>query len=250
MSVTSADQAHNMPPPTRILSFPYVGCFSIFHPPPPARHDGFSNRCQSEAQYRLQKAQAFYSASASILSAADLFAALPDIPTQTPLLITGTATRGSDYVPEVITFGAYIPTPWGVQRKREHKAGPTGYSGPAHFLLQLEPRLEIKRSDPEVWMVDLVNVDAHNAEKGRKGRVTFGNEGETSMVLDFDIGLAALKSAAAEEYSADKEKNAESSFCSPYRHLRVDAKYGAKACSWEISMGIQKLEVHDLGYPI
>ena len=109
MSGTSADQAHNMPPPTRILSFPYVGCFSLFYPPPIARHDSFNNRCQAEAQYRLQKAQAFYSASASILSAADLRAAFPDVPTQTLLLITGTATRSSDYVLEVITFGAYFP---------------------------------------------------------------------------------------------------------------------------------------------
>ena len=136
------------------------------------------------------------------------------------------------------------------RRQREHKAGPTGYSKPAQLLFQLEPRLEILRSDPEIWMADLVKIDAHNAEKGRTVRVTFGNEGETGMVLDFDIGLAALKGAAAEECSADKEKNAESSFCSPYRHLRVDAKYGAKACSWETSMGIQKLEVYDLGYPI
>ena len=130
------------------------------------------------------------------------------------------------------------------------QGGPTGYSGAAHFLFQLEPRLEILRFDPEVWMVDLVNIDAHNVEKARKGRVTFGNEGKTGMVLDFDIGLAALKNVAAEEYSAEKEKNVESSFCSPYRHLRVDAKYGAKACSRETSMGIQKLEVHDLGCPI
>ena len=49
------------------------------------------------------------------------------------------------------------------------QGGPTGYSGPAHFLFQLEPRLEILHSDPEVWIVDLVNTDAHNAEKGRKG---------------------------------------------------------------------------------
>ena len=58
------------------------------------------------------------------------------------------------------------------------------------------------------------------------------------MVLDFDIGLAALKNVTAEEYSADKEKNVESSFFSPYRHLRVDPKYGVKTCSWETSMGI------------
>lgn len=248
MSVTSVDQAHDMLPSTHpLLSLCKI--LPLWYPPPSARHDIFSNRCQAEEQYRLQKVQAFYSASVSILSAAELLAALPEIPTQTPLLITGTATRGSDHVPEVITFGACVPTPWGVQRKREDKAGPTCYSGPAHFLFQLELRLEILRSDPEVWMVDL-EIDGQNAEEGRKSRATFGNEGETGMVLDFDIGLAALKGAATEEYSADKEKNAESNFYSPYHHLRVDAKYGAKDFTWETSMGIQKLGVYDLGYPI
>ena len=213
-----------------------------------------------EALFALRSAQTRYSASPPTLSATELVAAIMPIKTGTLLLITG------DYInrdsasahhphnpPARVTFGACIPTPWDLQRRREYKANPAQRVhtyAPDHVLFQLEPKLEILLPDTNAWVMDLISVIDSDAETGRKGGVRFGADGGSGLSVDFDTGIATLGSIplSKENESEDTEKQDEQSHKSAYTDISaVEEEAEGLADEWETSMRVQRFEIYDLG---
>lgn len=226
-----------------------------------ARYDKYS---RLEALFALQSIPAIYSASLAALSTTDLVAAVTSIEAGTLLLVAGdiinrdsTGALHPHDPPTRVTFGACISTPWDLQHQRKYKANPaqeTNMCTLGHILFQLEPRLEILLPDTDAWIMDLINITDGDAETGRKGGVRFGAEGGSGLSVDFDTGIATLRSVHITEQNKreNTEKQGEQSHGQTsgfaYTDLRaLDGGAGGPANEWETRMRIQKFEIYSLG---
>ena len=224
----------------------------------------YDEHSRLKALFSLQSIQAIYSASLAALSTADLVAAVTPIQTETLLLVTGdsinknsTDALYSHDPPTRVTFGACIPTPWDLQHERKYKANPAQgihTHTPDHRLFQLEPRLEILLPDTDAWIMDLISITDSDAETEMKGGVRFGAEGGSGLYLDFDTGIATLRSIhiTKQNKRENTEKQSEQSHSqtSGFEYTDINAlKEGAggPANEWETEMRIQKFEIYDLG---
>lgn len=122
----------------------------------------------------------------------------------------------------------------------------------AHMLFQLEPRLEIlKPSSAGAWIMDLISIiDGSEAVVVRKGELRFGVEEGSGMALNFDTGVARLRSpggtAEADDDVQGGEKKGVQTEISDQRSLYQDLSPQA---AWETRMRIEKFEIFDLDGP-
>ena len=146
-----------------------------------------------------------------------------------------------------------MPTPWDIERQRSFRASPPQklhrYT-PDHMLFQLEPRLEILRPETDAWIMDLIHIIDGDAKSGRKGGVRFGAEGGSGIFLDFDKGIATIRSLKAAENETNQNTQSEkpSTPQTAYRSISTSTNgEGEPASEWETRLQIQKLELYDLG---
>ena len=249
--LTAPIQALNMSAPNSIIPVPYAQYLNLLLHPPlahPRRHV-FEEFARQEAHYALQTTQAAYSASPLTLNTDDLVAALSPIKTGTLLLITGEVSVADAHPPTRVTVGACMPTPWDVERQRSFRASPPQklhrYT-PDHMLFQLEPCQKILRPEADAWIMDLIHIINGDTRGGRKGRLRFGVEGGSGLFVDFDSGIATMRSFNTIESEANRDKQP-SSHNSVYHSTSPSANGDKPANNWETSLRIQKLDLYDLG---
>ena len=216
-----------------------------------------------KALFTLQSIQAIYSASLAALSTTDLIAAVTPIKTETLLLVTGDSINKNSTgalhphdPPTRVTFGAFIPTSRELQYQRKYKANPARgihTHTPDHILFQLEPRLEILIPDTDAWIVDLIDITDSDAETERKGGVRFGAEGGSGLYVNFDTGIATLRSIHITEQNKreNTEKQGEQGHNQTSGFVYTDISAlkkgaGGPANEWETRMRIQKFEIYGL----
>ncbi len=125
------------------------------------------------------------------------------------------------------------------------------------MLFQLEPRLEILIPDGDAWIMDLIHITDSNAETGKKGGLIFATEGQSGLSVDFETGIAILRSVPATKRndSKDFEKQSEQSHSQTqgrgYTDIAsADAEARGQANEWETRMRVQKFEIYGLGGPV
>lgn len=262
---TSTSQSLDIASPTSGLPTAYAQYLSLFlHPPIADPNYMYVEDNRLEALFALQTIQTIYSASPATFSVPELVTALTSIMTGTLLLVTGDAinrdSAGTDHPhqpPLRVTFGACVPTPWDLQRQRRYKANPAqnphNYTSD-HVLFQLEPRLELLLPDADAWIMDLISITDSGTETGNKGGLRFGADGGSGLSVDFDTGIATLRSVSVTKgnESEDSEKQGEKSRGktkgSPYTDISAMGEgAGGPADGWETRMRVHKLEIYDLG---
>ena len=108
--------------------------------------------------------------------------------------------------------------------------------------------------DTDAWIIDPINITDSDAETGRKGGVRFGAEGGSGLSVDFDTGIATLRSVHIKEGNkhGNTEKRVEQSRSqnSGFAYTDISASEegaGGLAKEWETTMRIQRFEIYDLG---
>ena len=154
-----------------------------------------------------------------------------------------------------------MPTPWNIERQRSFRASPPQklhHYTPNHMLFQLEPRHEILRPEPGAWIMDLIHITNSDPERGTKGSLGFGAEGGSGLSVDFDTGIATLKSitSSKDERTSDREGNqsenrpAAPSSSSTYHTISTSSTPNPAKEDWSASLRISNLDLYDLGgYP-
>ena len=248
------------------LASEYAQYLSLFSYPSPvtSAFDSFYNPefefdVRFNAMSALSTASLVYSSSPESFSSVNLTNVLQSIETPTLLLVSGgidvaNDDRLSDRIDlKRVVFGAYIPTPWDLQSERKYRAVPTRiwdtYSAP-HTLFQLQPMLEILRPNHDAWIMDLITVTPTDESEGRKGGIDFGRKKGTGISIDFDTGIACMRSnpAAAEDHSIAEEGDPEKISCSEAgSYDDIGRTHYISTSAWETIMCIEKLEIFDLG---
>lgn len=153
-----------------------------------------------------------------------------------------------------------MPTPWDLDRERSFRASPAQklhrYT-PDHVLFQLEPRHRLLRPEADAWIMDLIHLTDSDPESGTKGVLRFGAEGESGLYVDFNSGIATLRSVTTskgDDASNNREKPSEKKTStspnnSAYHSVDSSAANAGEttAKNWETTLRIQKLELYDLG---
>lgn len=156
-------------------------------------------------------------------------------------------------------IGASIPTSWDLARKREYRATPSqpvhNYSS-AHILFQLEPGLEIlKPASPYAWVMDLITVIHDNEElepsgDGGKGGLRFGAEGANGLSIDFNTGIASIKSICTTTAKGKDVLGEKDSLHEKHEDGHLYQEISPQHPAWATNMRIERFEVFDLGGPV
>jgi hypothetical protein len=230
--------------PDTILSLPCVQYLSLLNPP-------YSQNYHLKVQRALQRPnlKVAYSAPSTTLSASSFASAVAPIKTSTLLLLTGdlnstTASFPSNPSNPVkqpatahpttrITFTVSMPFPWGSEGKDNTRP----HIGASHGLFQLEPTLQVLRPiRPWSLSADMLSLD--NAAE--KGVLRFGKKGESGLALDFNQGLATLRSLSSKAEDASMLGASRSEEVDGYRDIGLVAKEDG----WETSMRIRSLDLY------
>ena len=115
--------------------------------------------------------------------------------------------------------------------------------------------MEILLPDTDAWITDLINIIDSHAETGRKGGVRFGAEGGSGLSVDFDTGIATLRSVHNTEgnkrENTEKQGEQSHSQASGFTYTDISAfEEGAAGLAnneWETRMRVQRIEIYDLG---
>ena len=149
-----------------------------------------------------------------------------------------------------------MPTPWDLSRERAFRASPPqklhSYT-PEHTLFQLEPVLEVLRSDAaDAWVMDLIHVATRNLDTGSKGSMRFGIEGASGLSVDFDTGIATLRNVPSNRASSSSSDTNSSNLSSTrnssaYHTVTPPTQNPADRKAWCSSLRVHTLELYDLG---
>lgn len=232
---------------------PHAVCSSLFLHLPlayPNHRDleQFARRRAHFARYGPETTQAAYSASPPLLNTANLVATLNDIRTGTLLVITGEAITADGFASKTrVVLGAFMPTPWDLERQRAFRASPPrnldGAHTPDHMFFQLEPCQRVLWPEAGAWIMDLIEITNSDPERGTKGSIRFGAEGASGLSVDLDNGTATFRSIA----SSTRDSTDRESVVKPISSYHTIDSSEAPAADWSSSLRVRNLSLYDMG---